>query len=591
MGSLFLIQKDVQSIAEVIAAALKVETEIVDDENRVLGATGRIRGLLLTQRTDTHINQYVIRKTRPFVLTNPGHDRLCQPCAEKEECFYTGGIYYPINVKEKCHGVISLVSFNEYQKNILLSNQSSFLDFTGKMADLLAMKLQETLMMDELSRVNEYLEAIINSVSEGIISCNQDGIITCFNKTAVKIFGISKDEAIGKPISSVLPETLIHNALAEQRSFFAEKIHCKNTHGETINLISSATIVKRNKTVVGAVESFSEEEKIFRAAYRLSSRDNITVFDNIIGTSTIMQRIKDSAAKVALSSSTILITGESGTGKELFARAIHSASHRAKEPFLAINCSAIPDSLLESELFGYDQGAFTGAKQTGKPGKFELARAGTIFLDEIGDMPLHLQAKILRVIQEKVVQRVGGTKNIAVDVRIIAATHHNLKELIAKKQFREDLYYRLNVIPLTIPPLRERVEDLPVLIAYFCRKYSTILNKVIRGVSTEAMQILQAYPWPGNVRELENAIEYAINFCPQGDLITSEYLPSWLFGSVAAAGTTEEYYRTKLESNERQILLEALQTMGTDLEGKKKIADKMGISLSTLYRKLRKHNL
>ena len=355
-------------------------------------------------------------------------------------------------------------------------------------------------MMDELFKNNQYMEAIINSVHEGIISSDEHGIISLFNQTAERNLGISKNEAIGKPISKVIPNSLLYRALSERKSFYDENIQYKNKHDEGISLISNAVIVKNNDLIIGGVESFSDEEKIFRVVYRLSNQENDTAFNNIIGDSSIIKKTKQIALNVAQNSSTILITGDSGTGKELFARAIHCASRRSKEPFIAINCGAIPDSLLESELFGYERGAFTGARNEGKIGKFELANGGTIFLDEIGDMPLHLQVKILRVLQEKTIQKIGGIKNISVNVRVIAATNQNLKELINKKIFREDLYYRLNVIPLVIPPLRERREDIPVLVEYLCHKYANILNKEIRGLSEEVMNILQKYKWPGNIQ-------------------------------------------------------------------------------------------
>ena len=328
---------------------------------------------------------------------------------------------------------------------------------------------------------------------------------------------------------------------------------------------------------------------IVRAAYRLSSNEQASAFDKIIGNSKSIKSVKSKASKIARSNSTILITGESGTGKELFARAIHSASCRAKEPFIAINCGAIPDSLLESELFGYDRGAFTGANREGKPGKFELANKGTVFLDEVGDMPLHLQVKILRVLQEKVIQRVGGTKDIPVDVRIIAATHQNLRELVEKRLFREDLYYRLNVIPIHIPPLRERPDDIPVLIEYLFSKFPKIMGKNILGFTKEALETLKNYTWPGNVRELENAIEYAVNFCPNEEMISQEYLPPWLTDS--AAPISDEDFKQKLEQSEIELLKDALQKMGRSLEAKEQIAKKLGISVSTLYRKLRKYNI
>lgn len=589
MGSLIKIQEDVQSIAEVIADALKVETEIVDAEGMVVGATGRIRGQLLTNRTDTFINQSVIQSAQPFVLDKPGEHKLCISCSEKNDCIYTGGLFYPINLKESCYGVISLVSFNPQQKHILITNQTSFLDFIGKMADLLVTKMTERTMINKITATNEYLETIIGSVYEGIVACDGRGTITCFNQTAENIIGIPSVNAIGQHISTIIPNSLINKCLIEQESFHEKKVSYKNIHGVPIDLVSNTTLITNGTTVLGAVESLTEEEMLVRTAYRFSAREQASAFDLIVGDSKSLKTTKLKASKIARSSSTVLITGESGTGKELFARAIHSASKRAKEPFIAINCGAIPEALLESELFGYDKGAFTGANREGKPGKFELADKGTIFLDEVGDMPLHLQVKLLRVLQEKVIQRIGGIKDTPVDVRIIAATHQNLKDLIGKNLFRDDLYYRLNVIPLHIPPLRERPDDIPTLIEYLSNKFTNVMEKNTKGFSEDALETLSNYTWPGNVRELENAIEYAINFCPNGEIISREYLPPWLFD--VAVAFSEENYKQKLEQSELQILQEALQTIGKSLEAKEQIAKKMGISVSTLYRKLRKYNL
>lgn len=589
MASLFTFQPFVQSVAEVIAAALRVETEIVDDECRVLGATGRIRSQLLTKRTDTFVNNYVIEKSMPFVLHNPGSHKLCNPCEEKGDCFYTGGLFYPIKWKEKCYGVISLVSFDTKQKDILMHNQNSFLDFIGKMAELLAIKLSENTMMEEMCMNNEYLEAIINSVNEGIISCDSHGIITCYNTSAEKSLKISKIDVIGQPITSVLPDSILIKALSANMPFHQEKVQYTNALGEAINLISSATIVKNNGVMTGAVESFSEEENLFRVVHSLSNFEIDSSCNNIIGISDVITNLKRLATKVAQNSSTVLISGESGTGKELFARAIHSSSNRSKGPFVAINCSAIPESLLESELFGYERGAFTGAKNEGKPGKFELANGGTLFLDEIGDMPLQLQVKILRVLQERVVQKIGGTKNISINVRVISATNRDLRAMIDKRLFREDLFYRLNVIPLHLPPLRERIDDIPLLLDFLCQKYADMMQKEIKGFSEKAFRILTNYQWPGNVREMENAIEYAINFCSNNEIITEDYLPQWLFSNDFSSSNIK--YKHKIEKNEKQILMEALHEHGDSVEGKMEIAESLGISLSTLYRLLRKYKL
>lgn len=323
----------------------------------------------------------------------------------------------------------------------------------------------------------------------------------------------------------------------------------------------------------------------------LSSADESASFGNIISVSEVMDKLKKRAMQVSQSNSTILITGESGTGKDLLARSIHKESPRAEKPFVSVNCAAIPEMLLESELFGYEKGAFTGAERSGKIGKFQLADQGTLFLDEIGDMPLHLQVKLLSCLQNRQVDPVGGTVPIDIDVRVIAATNKNLEEMIEKKQFREDLYFRLNVIPLSIPPLRERPEDIEVLLSHAIGKFSQNLGKPVSGIEPDALKALLSYPWPGNVREIENVIEYAINmessssiqFCNLPDKIISRT------PSLTSSGS--ENLKERLALAEREIIAECLARTGHSLEGKRKAAKILGISESTLYRRLRALNL
>jgi sigma-54 dependent transcriptional regulator, acetoin dehydrogenase operon transcriptional activator AcoR len=332
-----------------------------------------------------------------------------------------------------------------------------------------------------------------------------------------------------------------------------------------------------------------EQEKSFRYGTRFS-------LDDIIGSSSAITALKEQARKIAKSESTVLIRGESGTGKEVLAQSIHRLSHRSNGPFVAINCAAIPESLLESELFGYEEGAFTGAKKGGKPGRFELAKGGTLFLDEIGDMPLYLQAKLLRVLQERRIERVGGTKSIEVDVRIIAATHKDLESMIANNQFREDLYFRLNVIPLYVPPLRERKEDLYELIQYYMNKFCKRFGKEPKRFSSQALKKIFDYHWPGNVRELENMVEYIVNL-EIGDLVTVSSLPASIRGmsedkNIDIQEEKQELHLSKSLYNvneiEEQLIIKALQRFGTSTEGKRKAAEALGISLATLYRRLEK---
>jgi len=316
-----------------------------------------------------------------------------------------------------------------------------------------------------------------------------------------------------------------------------------------------------------------------------------------------MNNIKTIASRIAQSNSTVLITGESGTGKEMFARAIHEESPRSKHPFIAINCGAIPEALIESELFGYEKGAFTGAHAKGKPGKFELANKGTIFLDEIGTMPLYLQVKLLRVLQTREIDKVGGTEAIPIDVRVIAATNNNLEQMVADGTFRQDLYYRLHVIPIQIPPLRERKMDIGALAQHFINRYSALLERNIQRLSDEARAAMEAYHWPGNIRELENSVEYAINLShPDETILHVTHLPATIKnGFCHQAVASHQPNRSSLYPVEQSILskqeyeknqmMHLLAEWGTSTSDKKRIAQQLGISLPTLYRKIRLYQI
>lgn len=314
-------------------------------------------------------------------------------------------------------------------------------------------------------------------------------------------------------------------------------------------------------------------------------------FAQLIGAETGLRDVIAKAKKVAGSISTVLIRGESGTGKELLAKAIHSEGPRSRYPFVAINCAAIPETLLESELFGYEGGAFTGSRREGKPGKFELAHKGTIFLDEVGDIPLSLQPKLLRVLQDKTVDRVGGIKTIGVDVRVIAATHRDLEQMVREGTFREDLYYRLHVIPLRLRPLRERREDIPLYLNHFLHRYSKVLQKGKLQLDAGLAQKLAAYDWPGNIRQLENAVEYMVNMA-DGETIGCGDLPDYLLPSARESASERQGkgLEQMLADFERSVLAGFLES-GPYAQDKAAIASELQISLSTLYRKLEKYDL
>lgn len=327
--------------------------------------------------------------------------------------------------------------------------------------------------------------------------------------------------------------------------------------------------------------------------YEITNTVNPLSTFHIIGSSPQTLQMQEEIKKIARSTSTVLITGESGTGKELVATAVWKASDRRENRFIAINCGAIPEPLLESELFGYVKGAFTGADPNGRMGKFELANKGVIFLDEIGDMPLYLQVKLLRVIQERKIIRIGSNQVIPIDVRIIAATNKNLKEMMAENKFREDLYYRLNVIPLKIAPLRERREDIKDLVYYFANRYSSLFGKNLMKISEETMKLLHEYPWYGNIRELENTVEFMINMMEEDGILDVRTLPANISGQqspeiLAGADRPEQPKDTvvPLKELERAEIQKALRICGNDTEGKKKAAKMLGIGLATLYRRM-----
>lgn len=337
-----------------------------------------------------------------------------------------------------------------------------------------------------------------------------------------------------------------------------------------------------------AKENYLEAEKESVVNEYKEKKCNTNTLDCIIGQSKCMEALKEDIRLIAKGSANVLLTGESGSGKELFAKAIHFESGRSSKPFIAVNCGAIPETLLESELFGYVPGAFTGASRQGKIGKFELANGGSIFLDEVGDMPFSMQVKLLRVLQEKVVIPVGSNKLVKFDARIISATNRDLEKLVKENKFREDLYYRLNVISINIPPLRERKEDIPPLIKFLLAKYCSIYESAVPTITKEVMDIFLSYPWPGNVREMENVIEYLINIAGNKEQIEVSHIPHKL-----ALAELEETISSELnlEVVEKAVIAKALKKFGLNTEQKKNAAEALGISLASLYRKIDKYRL
>ncbi|MDA8210840.1 MAG: sigma-54-dependent Fis family transcriptional regulator [Clostridia bacterium] len=456
--------------------------------------------------------------------------------------------------------------------------------------------------LETVKALNRTLDTVLNIIYDGIVVVDEHGKITLANRALTDFLNVSPEVVIGKYVTEVMEETRLHIVA---RTGVPETSDVMNIQGKPL-VVSRLPIIKEGK-VVGAVGKavFPQLAEVKELAEKLRFlEDKVTYYQEVlektktaqdimkdmIAESPAMKKIKQEIVMVAGSASTVLLTGESGTGKEVVAHAIHLCSDRCDGPFVKVNCAAIPENLLEAEIFGYEAGAFTGALKSGKPGRFELANGGTIFLDEIGDMSFPLQAKLLRVLQEREFERVGGTKNIKVNVRILAATNKDLNRAITEGNFREDLYYRLNVINLHLPPLRERPEDIEPLIIFFTNKYDSILKAGIQGISTEALEILLNYAWPGNIRELENVIERAVNYARPG-LIQVTHLPSRIISAVRQADsgkTKTKSYRDKLDQAEREMILSALEQAKGN---KTKAAKLLNLSRSRLYVKMQKYNL
>ena len=427
-------------------------------------------------------------------------------------------------------------------------------------------------------------KTILDSINEGVFTIDLDWRITEFNRAAEHITQVSRREALGQQCCDVFRASICENACVLRRTMSSGKpilnatAHIVTRSGERIPIRISTALLKDDAgRLIGGVETFQDLSPIEQLQKELKSR---YTFEDIVGHSPAMVKLFEILPQISESSSTVLIEGPSGTGKELFARAIHSLSPRKNAPFVAVNCGALPDTLLESELFGHKAGAFTDARRD-KPGRFALANGGTVFLDEIGDISPAMQIRLLRVLQERVIEPLGSVEPKKVDVRIVAATNRDLSLMVREGHFREDLYYRIRVISLKLPSLSQRREDIPLLVDHLLAKFNRLQNREIEGISQEVLAQLMEYEYPGNVRELENILEQAFVLC-RGRLIELHHLPSELRPpSAAGYGTSNPM---SLRSMEKLLISEALRR---HKGSRKKAADQLGIDPSTLYRKLK----
>lgn len=505
------------------------------------------------------------------------------------------------------HGEVK-IGIKYRHSNITMVVNITPLNISGKIAggivifqDLTELE-QAARELETVKALNKTFDTVLNIIHDGIIVVDERGKTTLVNQAMADFLTLLPEEIIGKQITDIMESSRLHIVA---NTGISETSDVLTIQGKPV-IVSRLPIIREGE-VVGAVGKavfpqlaevqeladklrFLEKKVTFFQKELQKNKNTQDIMKGIIAESTEMKKLKDEIGIVASSSSTVLITGESGTGKEGVAHAVHLCSDRCKEPFIKVNCAAIPESLMEAEMFGYVGGAFTGAAKTGKMGRLEMADSGTLFLDEIGDMPLALQSKLLRVLQEREFERLGGTKSIKVNVRVIAATNKNLNKAISEGEFRADLYYRLNVINLHLPPLRERAEDIDPLTRFFITKFNRILNGNVMGISDNAMRTLQNYIWPGNIRELENVVERAVNYTRSG-LIQLTHLPEQILSNSSSKSqviTGTIRHQDKIGRIERNMIIVALEKAGGN---KTKAAKLLNLSRSRLYDKLNKYDL
>jgi PAS domain S-box-containing protein len=498
------------------------------------------------------------------------------------------------NVQHRIQGRVVVANQSGiYKEGQLIGAISVFQDIT---------ELKNTLnLLDEKEKEVLQLKEILELLYDGIIMIDHQGLITMMNQTYCEFLGVKVDDVIGKHVTDVIENTRMHIVVKTGQSEIGSVMKVKNK-----DIIVMRTPVWKDGKVVGAIGKvlYTDISELKTLAQRLNVAESKLdfykqelkrvrgakySFDQIIGKHERMKEVKDLALKVAVSRSTVLIRGESGTGKELFAHAIHEASNRSDGPLIRLNCAAIPVDLLEAELFGYEEGSFTGAKKGGKPGKIEQAQGGTLFLDEVGDMPLNMQVKLLRVLQEKEVERIGGTQIKQVDIRLISATNRPLEEMVKKGEFREDLYYRLNVFHILIPPLRERGPDINTTSHLILGQLNNELGTSISGFNPDVEALFRRYHWPGNVREMQNVIERSLHIAVNGPKICLEHLPPYLLDHIDShIGASSISLEEEVEKAEITAITRALKAS----EGNRsEAAELLGIHRASLYRKMEKHRL
>ncbi|HFV1629743.1 TPA: sigma 54-interacting transcriptional regulator [Escherichia coli] len=580
---LMQIQPTIQRFARMLASVLQLEVEIVDENLCRVAGTGAYGKFLGRQLSgNSRLLRHVLQTKTEKVVTQSRFDPLCEGCDSKENCREKAFLGTPVILQDRCVGVISLIAVTHEQQEHISDNLREFSDYVRHISTIFVSKLLED--QGPGDNISKIFATMIDNMDQGVLVVDDENRVQFVNQTALKTLGVVQNNIVGKPIR--------FRPLTFESNF---------THGHMQHIVSWDD---KSELIIGQLHNIQGRQLFLMAfhqshtSFSVANAPDEPHIEQLVGECRVMRQLKRLISRIAPSPSSVMVVGESGTGKEVVARAIHKLSGRRNKPFIAINCAAIPEQLLESELFGYVKGAFTGASANGKTGLIQAANTGTLFLDEIGDMPLMLQAKLLRAIEAREILPIGASSPIQVDICIISATNQNLAQFIAEGKFREDLFYRLNVIPITLPPLRERQEDIELLVHYFLHLHTRRLGSVYPGIAPDVVEILRKHRWPGNLRELSNLMEYLVNVVPSGEVIDSTLLPPNLLnnGTTEQSDVTEvneahlaldDAGGTALEEMEKQMIREALSRHNS----KKQVADELGIGIATLYRKIKKYEL
>ncbi len=582
------VQAAVVSYAGIISKIAGVDVEVVDENLYRVAGTGMFAaGVDANMAQEGHVYRKVPETGKRRVIYQPGEELVCQGCPNFLHCPEEIELAMPILAEDHPIGVIGLVGSSREQKLHILENEALFLELIEQIADFISVKAMERERDQQREALLSTLNATLGHIQQGILILGKGFQVTDCNRAAT--------EQLETP--SLVGERILLEATGDNLAKYTE--YSLTVLGRQYRLMGTYLQVpqptQEYQSVLIFYRSREIKERYFETAV-LPAVDKTS----IIGSSPATLKLKEEIGQVAKSTSTVLITGESGTGKEMVATSIWRESDRRNKRFIALNCAAIPESIMESELFGYVKGAFTGADPNGRMGKFELANEGVIFLDEIGDMPLYLQSKLLRVLQERKIVRIGSNQLMDIDVRVIAATNKDLKKMVREKRFREDLYYRLDVIPLRVEPLRERLEDIEDLALFYSHRFAQKFGKKAPRLTEEVMDALKRYRWPGNVRELENAVEYMVNLMGEDGTLDVSMLPEDIRTGnrepavkieTVSGGRMGAGQILSLRELEKNAIRQALLQYGGHTAGKALAAKKLGIGLATLYRKIQQYGL